>query len=84
VGFLGFTIYKKYLSVNPKRIKRFKNKIRRKTVRGTGRKMEDIIKEINPILRGWMNYYKVANIKSLISDLMGWIRRRLRMIKLRQ
>lgn len=84
VGFLGFVIYEKYLVVNPKRIKRFKDKIRKKTVRGIGRKLEDIIKDLNPVLRGWINYYRVANIKSLITDLMKWIRRRLRMIKLRQ
>jgi RNA-directed DNA polymerase len=84
VEFLGFVIYQKWLVVNPKRIKRFKDKIRRKTVRGTGRKMVDIIKDLNPVLRGWINYYRVANIKSIIRDLMSWIRRRLRMIKLRQ
>lgn len=83
VEFLGFIIFSKYLVVNPKRIKRFKDKIRRKTVRGTGRSMESIIKDLNPILRGWINYYKAANIKSLMRELMGWIRRRLRMIKLR-
>ena len=84
VEFLGFVIYEKWLGINPKRIKRFKDKIRRKTVRGTGRKIEDIIKDLNPVLRGWINYYRVANIKSFIRDLMGWIRRRLRMIKIRQ
>lgn len=84
VEFLGFSIYEKWLVVNPKRIKRFKDKIRKKTVRGRGMKIEDIIKDLNPILRGWINYYRVANIKSLIRDLMSWIRRRLRMIKLKQ
>jgi len=84
VEFLGFVIYEKWLGINPKRIKRFKDKIRRKTVRGTGRKIEDIIKDLNPVLRGWINYYRVANIKSFLRDLMGWIRRRLRMIKIRQ
>lgn len=84
VEFLGFVISEKWLLVSPKRIKRFKDKIRRKTVRCTGRRMEDIIKDLNPVLRGWINYYRVAKIKSLIKDLMGWIRRRLRMIKMRQ
>lgn len=84
VEFLGFIIYEKWTVVNPKRIKRFKDKIRRKTVRGTGRKIEDIIKDLNPVLRGWINYYRVANIKSLMRELMKWIRRRLRMIKMKQ
>lgn len=84
VEFLGFVIHEKWIEVNPKRVKRFKDKIRNKTKRNTGRKMEDIIKGLNPLLRGWMNYYRIANIKSLARDLMGWIRRRLRMIKIRQ
>ncbi len=54
------------------------------TKRNTGRKLEEIIKDLNPVIRGWMNYYKVANIKSLASNLMSWIRRRLRMLKMKQ
>lgn len=84
VEFLGFVILSKALVVNRKRIKRFKDKVRRITRRSAGRKLENIIKELNPVLRGWMNYYRVANIKGLTRDLMGWIRRRLRMIKMKQ
>ncbi|MTI72009.1 MAG: group II intron reverse transcriptase/maturase, partial [Firmicutes bacterium] len=84
VEFLGFIIYEKCLVVAPKRIKRFKDKIRKKTVRNAGRKMINIIKALNPVLRGWINYYRVANIKTLIRDIMRWIRRRLRMIKMKQ
>ncbi len=84
IEFLGFVIRSKTVGVNPKRIKRFKDKIRRITKRNSGRKLENIIKELNPILRGWINYYRIANIKSLTQDLMGWLRRRLRMIKMKQ
>jgi RNA-directed DNA polymerase len=84
VGFLGFVIYEKWTIVNPKRINRFKDKIRRKTVRNAGKKIENIIKELNPVLRGWINYYRVANIKNVVKGLMKWIRRRLRMIKMKQ
>jgi RNA-directed DNA polymerase len=84
VEFLGFIIYPKWVTVNPKRIKRFKDKVREMTKRGTGRRLEYIIKELNPVLTGWINYYRVANIKALIRELMSWIRRRLRMIKMKQ
>jgi len=84
VEFLGFVIRSKTLGVNPKRIKRFKDKVRRITRRNSGRKLENIIKELNPVLRGWMNYYRVANIKGFIRDFMGWLRRRLRMVKMKQ
>lgn len=82
--FLGLIIRSKILGVNPKRIKRFKDKVRRITKRNSGRKLENIIKELNPVLREWMNYYRVANIKSFIRDFTGWLRRRLRMVKMKQ
>lgn len=84
VTFLGFVIYENYLVIDPKRVKRFKDKVREKTKRGSGRKLESIIRELNPVLRGWINYYRIANIKSLVKQMMAWIRRRLRMIKMKQ
>ena len=84
VEFLGFVIRRKTLGVNPKRIKRFKDKVRRITRRNSGRKLENVIKELNPVLRGWMNYYRVANIKEFTRNFMGWLRRRLRMVKMKQ
>lgn len=84
VDFLGFTIRSRSLSVNKKRLKRFKDKVRSITKRNAGRKLEEVIKELNPVLRGWMNYYRVADIQKLKFDLMGWIRRRLRMLKMKQ
>ena len=84
VEFLGFKIWTRWVTVAPKRIKRFKDKIRKITKRNAGRKLEEVIKELNPVLRGWMNYYRVANVKKLVQSLMEWIRRRLRMIRMKQ
>ncbi len=84
VEFLGFVIKSKYVTINPKRVKRFKDKVRKVTKRACGIKLEYVIKKLNQLLRGWMNYYKVANIKTLVKELMSWIRRRLRMIKMKQ
>ncbi len=84
VEFLGFVILEKWVVVQGKRLKRFKDKIRVITKRNAGRSLENVIKELNPILRGWINYYRVANIKTLLAGLMSWIRRRLRMIKMKQ
>lgn len=84
VAFLGFIIRGEYLLVQPSRIKKLKDKIRLVTKRNAGRKLEEVIKELNQILRGWINYFRVANIKKLLHNLMMWIRRRLRMIKMKQ
>jgi RNA-directed DNA polymerase len=84
VSYLGFVIYPKWVAVDPNRVKRFKDKVRRITRRSSGRKIEKVIQELNPVLRGWMNYYRAANIKGLVLDLMQWIRRRLRMIRMKK
>jgi len=84
VAFLGFIIWGKYLGINPKRIKRFKDKIRKITKRNAGRKIDSVIEELNPVIRGWINYYRAANCKKVVRDIMQWIRRRLRMIKMKQ
>ncbi|HZJ83740.1 MAG TPA: group II intron reverse transcriptase/maturase [Clostridia bacterium] len=84
VSFLGFQIFKDRVGIDPKRVKRFKDKIRKITKRNSGKPIEKTIEELNPFLRGWINYYRAADIKSFTSNQMGWIRRRLRMIKMVQ
>ncbi|TDT46035.1 group II intron maturase-specific domain-containing protein [Fonticella tunisiensis] len=84
VAFLGFIIRRKYISIHPKRIKRLKDKIRKLTPRNSGKNVEMMVQEINPILRGWANYFKIANCKGTFGDIMGWIRRRLRMKKMKE
>jgi len=84
VSYLGFVIYPKYISIHPKRIKRFKDAVRRLTPRNHGKNMEQQIAELNRFLRGWIQYFRLANCKGFLSEAMGWIRRRLRMKKMRE
>ncbi|MFB0958984.1 MAG: group II intron reverse transcriptase/maturase [Clostridiaceae bacterium] len=84
VEFLGVRISSKWISIQPKRLKKFRDKVRRITRRNSGRPLGAVVEELTPVLRGWINYYRVADIKSLVTDLMGWIRRRLRMIRMKQ
>lgn len=84
VAYLGFVIYPKYVTIHPKKIKAFKDTIRELTPRNQGMKVEEMVKRLNPILRGWMNYFRIANCKGIIRELMGWIRRRLRMKQMRE
>ena len=37
-----------------------------------------MIEAINPIIRGWGNYYRKAHVRKLFHRLDGWIERRLR------
>ncbi len=84
VSFLGFIIRKNHISVDPKRIRRFKDKVRELTKRNSGVPIEVVIAKLNRYLRGWINYYRAANIKAFCKSVMPWIRRRLRMIRMKQ
>ena len=43
-----------------------------------------MIDELNAYIRGWGNYYKLAALKEKAVELDGWIRRKVRVIKLKQ
>lgn len=82
VKFLGFSFYKRkgevLIRVAKRSQERFCEKLRRLTKRTRSGKLEDILKEINRYITGWMGYYWQANTPSVYERLDGWIRRRLR------
>lgn len=84
VAYLGFMIYSKYVTINPKKLKKFKEKIKDMTPRNHGMNVEEMVKRLNPVLRGWANYFKAANCKGIFRELMQWIRRRLRMKQMKE
>ncbi|NLN19368.1 MAG: group II intron reverse transcriptase/maturase, partial [Firmicutes bacterium] len=49
-----------------------------------GKNVESQIQALNRVLRGWINYFRIANCKSWLQAMMQWIRRRLRMKQLRE
>lgn len=78
VAFLGVVIKSSYIQIQDKKIVRFKKKVRAKTKRNSGENLQSMIVDLNRLLRGFVNYYKIANCKGKLVDLMAWIRRRLR------
>ena len=84
VAYLGVIIWGNRVTINPKRIKRFKDNIRELTPRNHGMNVEAMIKRLNPVLRGWANYFKIANCKRKFAELMQWVRRRLRMKQMKE
>ncbi|ESU33408.1 hypothetical protein G3A_06395 [Bacillus sp. 17376] len=83
--FLGYTFNKGYFHTpSDKAVKKFKERVREVTRKNLTVNMEEFIKhKLNPIIRGWGRYFGIGFSASLFSSLDGWIRRRLRMIKLR-
>lgn len=84
VAFLGFIITSRGVRINPKSVKKFKAKVRQLTPRNSGRNLLMQIAELNMLLRGFANYFRIGLVQSLFRDLMSWIRRRLRMKKMRE
>ena len=58
-------------------IKRFKEQIRAKTTRKAGISTIQLIQDINPVIRGWGNYYCKAHVRKLFNQLRAWILRRI-------
>lgn len=64
--------------------KRLKEKIRKLTQRNRGRSFEQVKSELRSALRGWLNYFYKAQMKSRLENIDGWLRRRLRCYRLKQ
>lgn len=72
------------LRVSKEKVAKFKEKIREITRRNRSRRLGETIEELNAYIRGWGNYYKLAAIQKKAEKLDGWVRRKLRVIKLKQ
>ena len=83
IKYLGFEFYYKNGKVRPKphlkSIQKFKRKLKEVTGRSNGLSISEKVKRLNQIIRGWINYFKIADMKSLMKEISQWIRRRLRM-----
>lgn len=86
--FLGYSItFGKRARLKPAKenIRRFKDKIIEKTRKGRGSNIRRFIQEeMNPLMIGWANYYKLSEVKQIFEELDSWVRRRLRTILWKQ
>jgi group II intron reverse transcriptase/maturase len=70
-----------YAIPTEKSVKRFMDTIRARTKRKVPLKLKEIIDSINPVIRGWGNYYRKAHVRKLFNRLRGWIVQRLWSLK---
>jgi len=86
--FLGYSLTwhrESRLKVAASSVQRLKEKLREIFRRGKGRNLSKLIEEeLTPLLRGWMNYFRLAEVKGIFEELDGWIRRKLRCLIWRQ
>ena len=81
--FLGFCFGKNgkgiYIRAHGKSWKKAKDKLRRLTSRSRCGSMIQTMEKIKVYMRGWLNYYGIADMKNNIESLNGWLYRRIRM-----
>jgi RNA-directed DNA polymerase len=85
--FLGYTVTKHKqvrVKVAATSLKRLKDRVREVVIGNTFRNIGKVISELNPLLRGWMSYYRLTEVKGELEELDGWIRRKLRCLLWRQ
>ncbi len=72
------------LGIAPKSIARAKDRLRKITRRNRGLSLERMISEANAFTTGWVTYFRHAQGKAALRDLDGWLRRKLRCVRLKQ
>jgi len=84
VKFLGYAFYrpkgKCRFRVHPKSIAKMKNKLRDLTSRSNGWSNEFRATRITQFIRGWVNYFQLADMKTILIETDEWLRRRIRAI----
>ena len=82
--FLGYSMTwhrEPRIKVAESSVRRLKEKLREILRQGRGRNIGKLIEEeLTPLLRGWMNYFRLAEVKGIFDELDSWIRRKLRCV----
>jgi group II intron reverse transcriptase/maturase len=66
-----------YAYPKDKSIQSFKDSIRARTRRRIPLSLYELIESINPVIRGWGNYFRKAHVRKLFNRLQRWIIRRI-------
>lgn len=85
VKFLGYAFYinkdkDASMRVHPKSVAKMKVKIREITSRSNGMGYEQRKLKLKQFITGWVNYFKLADMRSLLKSIDQWLRRRIRMV----
>lgn len=85
--FLGYSVtwHKQVrLKIAASSLERLKDKVREIVVGNASRNIGQTIAALNPVLRGWTSYFRLTEVKGVLQELDGWIRRKLRCLLWRQ
>jgi RNA-directed DNA polymerase len=85
--FLGYSVTwhkQARLRIAESSLKRLKDRVREIVAGNVSRNLGQTIAALNPVLRGWTSYFRLTEVKGVLEDLDGWIRRKLRCLLWRQ
>jgi len=88
VKYLGYSFYrykgKCRLRVHPKSLSKMKAKLKELTSRSNGWGNEYRALKLTQFIRGWTNYFSLADMKQLLSNTDEWLRRKIRAVYWKQ
>ena len=85
IKYLGFGFYKKTNQnkwrpkPHLKSIQKFEKKLRDITSRSNAMSIKEKIIKLNQVIRGWINYFRIADMKTIMARVSEHLRHRLRM-----
>ena len=85
--FLGYSLTthrQARLRIAPESLQRLTARVKTLLREGRGSSLRHTIETLNPVLRGWVNYFRLTQSKRALEELDGWLRRRLRCLLWRQ
>ena len=88
VKYLGYSFYrhkgKCRFRVHPKSVAKMRKRIRELTDRNNGMSNAKREEKYQQYVRGWVNYFKMADMKGLLKETDEWARRRIRAVYWKQ
>jgi len=83
IAFLGVEIASNHTRIQSGKVKGLKLALKAMTKRNSGKPLASVIPQLNRVLRGYSQYFKIANCSRVFKALAGWLRRRLRSLQLK-
>lgn len=86
IKYLGFGFYKKINQniwrpkPHIKSIEKFRLKLKSILVRSRSISLDERLLKLKQLIYGWINYFRIADMKMLMKEIDHWIRRKLRVI----
>jgi RNA-directed DNA polymerase len=84
--FLGYSMTwhrKPKLKIAQQSRERFTEKVRKTLREARGGSLKQAAERLNPVLRGWVAYFRLTEVKGVLEELDGWIRHKLRALQWR-